>query len=152
MPGCLPGIFCPREGVIVMTERRKYPRYPVYCPVEYRCENDAPADTSITLNLCEGGALISTTKQIDKGAKLIIKISLKGEIFFIRGRVVHVEYEDCNKIYNIGVEFTENPLRFVRKLYDEIEAIMLYQRQYAKETGRPISLAEASLNWYTLPR
>jgi len=133
-------------------ERRKYPRYPIYCPIEYRPEGSAPPGTCITLNLCEGGALISTRKQLPAGATLIIKISLRGEIFFVRAKVVHVEYEEKGGIYTIGVEFQQNPFSFVRRFYDELEAIMLYQRQYAKETGRPISLAEASINWYNLPK
>jgi c-di-GMP-binding flagellar brake protein YcgR len=138
--------------MIDMVDRRRFPRYPIYCPIEYRCEDDAPADSSITLNLCEGGALISTNRRLGPGARLIIKIALKGEVFFVRARVAHVELEETTGIYNIGVEFVQNPFNFVRRFYDELEAIMLYQRQFAKETGRPISLAEASLNWYNLPR
>ncbi|MCM8761484.1 MAG: PilZ domain-containing protein [Candidatus Omnitrophica bacterium] len=135
-----------------MVERRRFPRYPIYCPIEYRCENDAPAGSSITLNLCEGGALISTDKRLETGSRLIIKISMKGEIFFLRARVVHVEHDDTIGVYTIGVEFLHSPLDFARKFYDELEAIMLYRRQFAKESGRPISLAEASINWYNLPR
>ena len=138
--------------MIDMDERRKYPRYPIYCPIEYRSEDSEPVDRSITLNLCEGGALISTKRQLERGAKLVIKIALKGEIFFMRATVVHVEFEEANQVYNIGVEFQQNPFDFVSRFYDELEAIMLYQRLYSKETARPISLAEASLNWYNLPR
>ena len=70
----------------------------------------------------------------------------------MRAKVVHVEFEEANQVYNIGVEFQQNPSDFVNRFYDELEAIMLYQRQYSKETLRPISLAEASLNWYNLLR
>jgi hypothetical protein len=140
------------KKMIDMTERRKFPRYPIYCPIEYKCADNAPPTTSITLNLCEGGALISTKKKIVSGTGLIIKIEFKGRIFFVRAKVVHVEFEERNRVYNMGVEFVRDESDFIRRFYDELEAIMLYQRQYGKEIGRPISLAEASLNWYNLPR
>lgn len=150
--GCQAFLVYAGKKMMDVVERRKYPRYPIYCPIEYRAAGSASAGSSITLNLCEGGALISTTKQLSPGADLIIKISLKGETFFVRAKVVHAEYEEVSAVYTIGVEFQQNPFSFVRRFYDELEAIMLYQRQYAKEARRPISLAEASLNWYNLPR
>ncbi|MBN2453188.1 MAG: PilZ domain-containing protein [Candidatus Omnitrophica bacterium] len=132
-----------------MIERRKHRRYSVYCPIEYKCEDDNPVDSSITINVSEGGALICTHKPIVPQTKVIIKMLLKGEVFFIRAKVVHSELDEDKGTYKIGIQFTENSFSFIRRLYEEIEAIMLYQREYAKQTGEQISLLDASKRWYS---
>ena len=132
-------------------ERRKYRRYSVYCPIEYKREDDNPIDACITLNLSEGGALISTEKPIPPATRIIIKIILKGEVFFVRARVVHVEPEKDTGVYNIGVQFEKSSFSFIRRFYEEIETILLYQREYAKQTGEQITLPEASMKWYNAP-
>jgi len=137
--------------MIEVNERRRFRRYPIYCPIEYKCENEEPRGASITLNLSEGGALITTKHEISPDTRLIIKMVLRGEIFFVRAKVVHVQYARDEGLYNVGVEFTQSTFNFTRKFYEEMEAIMLYQRQCSRETGRPISIAEASMKWYGAP-
>ena len=137
--------------MIEVNERRRFRRYPIYCPIEYKCENEEPRGASITLNLSEGGALITTKHEISPDTGIIIKMVLRGEIFFVRAKVVHVQYTRDEGLYNVGVEFRQNTFNFTRKFYEEMEAIMLYQRQCSRETGRPISIAEASMKWYGAP-
>lgn len=132
-------------------ERRRFRRYSVHCPIEYKCENDNPIDSSITINVSEGGALLCAKKPIPQESKIIIKMHLKGEVFFIRARVVYVDSVPEQGLYKIGVQFMQNSFSFIRRLYEEIEAIMLYQREYSKETGEQISLVDASKKWYNLP-
>lgn len=132
-------------------DRRRFKRYSLYCPVEYRCEDDSPIESSITLNLSEGGALISTNRLLAPDSRLIVKIPLKDETFFVRGRVVHVESGKEEGLHSVGVEFLQNPFNFIHKFYEELEAIMLFQRQYSKEALRPLTLAEASMKWHSFP-
>lgn len=132
-------------------DRRKFTRYPVYCPIEYRCEDGSPIDPSVTLNLSEGGALITSNRFLPLSTKLIIKMSFKGQPFFVRAKVVHVRSEKGSDTYSVGVEFLQNPFNFVRKFYEQIETIMLFQREYSAEAGRPVTLAEASMKWYSSP-
>lgn len=154
MLGSLPGICnysILRKTAMSTIERRKFRRYSVYCPIEYKCEDDNPIDSSITINVSEGGALICTKKPLSQATKLIIKMNLKGEVFFIRARVVYVDSVPEQGTYKVGVQFMENSFSFIRRLYEEIEEIMLYQREYAKETGEQISLLDASKKWYSNP-
>ena len=130
------------------TDRRMYQRYPIYCPIEYRCEDPAFAETSVTLNLGEGGALISTNRFHKTEAHLMVKISLKGEVFFIRSKVVHAHPEKHDALYSVGVEFLQSPPGFIRSLYEELETIMLYQSQAGAEAGNPLTLSEASIKWF----
>lgn len=131
-----------------MDERRRFTRYEVYCPIQYRSESDRPRDQTMTLNISEGGALIVSSNSLGLSTNIIIRVVLKSEEFFIRARTVHIEHGRENGTYMIGVEFLERPYSFTRKFYEELESIMLYQRQYSKEIGREISLADASVKWY----
>ena len=132
-------------------ERRRHKRYPIYCPIEYKSQDDNPIDSSVTLNISEGGALISTKRILKPNTDIIVKMVLSNTVFFVRARVVHAEDEELRRIYNIGVEFKDNSLTFLRRYYEEIEAIMCYQRECALRTGNDIALPEASMKWYSQP-
>ena len=134
--------------MINMEERRRFQRYPIYCPIEYKCEDSQPRKASITINISEGGALISAENLIEVATNLIIKIYFKNHDFFVKARVVHVQNGIEGDPFKIGVEFLESSLNFIRKFYEELETIMFYQRRYSKESARPISLTEASMRWY----
>lgn len=105
---------------VVMEERRGYDRYRIHRPIEYRCEVGRPADSSVTKNLSEGGALLSTRHALKTGARLIVKIALDGLTFFLRGRVAHVERTGlCS--HEAGVEFLDASPEFIRRYYREYE-------------------------------
>jgi len=135
-----------------MEERRRFPRYSVYCPIEYKGDEERPRAYSVTLNISEIGALIAAKSFINISAHLLLRMVFKGEEFFIRSRAVRIEKGSEDDSYNVGVEFLEKPFFFVRKLYEELESIMIYQRQYSKEMGVDMSLAEASVKWYSNTR
>lgn len=134
--------------MIKMEERRRYQRYPVYCPLQYKCADDTPRDSSITINVSEGGALLSTRRFLEVGRQIIVKVYLKNKDFFVRSRVVHVQKALTEGLYNIGIEFIDKSVDFMLKFYEELEVIMMYQRKYAEEMGTEISLADASIRWY----
>ena len=129
-------------------EKRRHERYPIYCPLEYKAEDAQPKEPSITLNISEGGALISAKRDLAVSSNIILKFKLKDEMFFIIGKVKHVRPDDSNGSYDIGIEFWDRPKTFTKKFYEELEGIRDYQKKYKEEQGDDISLAEASLNWY----
>lgn len=131
-----------------MEDRRRFSRYPLYCPIQFKCEDASPREASVTINLSEGGALINSQRLVETPGNLIIKVNMKNEEFFIRSRVVHVQCGPEDGSYNIGVEFINAPADFRGRFYEELEAIMLYQRECRNESGKDISLAEASARWY----
>ncbi len=128
--------------------KRRYERYPIYCPLEYKAEDEHPKEPSITLNISEGGALITTGRELPVPSNLIIKLKLKDETFFIISKVKHVRQAQDDGAYEAGVEFWDKPRSFGEKFCDELEAITSYQERYKEAQGSDISLAEASLNWY----
>lgn len=131
-----------------MEDRRRFTRYPIYCPIQFKCEDRTPRESSVTVNLSEGGAMVSTQKMVESPEKMIIRINMKNEEFFIRSRVVHVQCAPEEGAYSVGVEFMDAPFQFRERFYEELEAMMLYQREQTYLTGRDISLAEVSAKWY----
>ena len=129
-------------------ERRRYERYPIYCPLEYKAEDERPKESSITLNISEGGALISARRELTVVSNVILKVKLRDELFFIIGKVKHVRRDETNDAYEIGIEFWDRPKTFSKKFYEELDGIKDYQKRYREEQAGEISLAEASLNWY----
>lgn len=129
-------------------EKRRHERYPVYCPLEYKAEDTHPKEPCVTLNISEGGALISVKRGLPLASNLIMKLKLKDETFFIISKVKHVRQGGESDAYEVGVEFWDKPRVFSEKFYDEINGIKDYQKNYKAEHGDDISLAEASVNWY----
>jgi len=110
-----------------MIERRGYERYNVRCALEYRCEQGLLADSSVTLNLSERGALISTRHALKRGMRLIVRIVLDGLAFFLRSRVAHVERKNWIS-YKAGIEFLDAPQGFMRGFYREFEKHIIMAR------------------------
>ncbi|MFA5142890.1 MAG: PilZ domain-containing protein [Candidatus Omnitrophota bacterium] len=132
----------------VELERRRHPRYPIYCPLEYKAEDERPKESSITLNISEGGALISARRDLEMGSNIIVKMKLRDELFFIIGKIKHARPGDTMDTYEIGVEFWDKPRTFAKNFLAELDVIKDYQKRYREDEGGEISLAEASLNWY----
>ena len=129
-------------------DRRRHERYPIYCPLEYKAEDDQPKEPAITLNISENGALVSARRNLPINSNVILKFLLKDEMFFIIGKIRHIRQNDKKEIYEAGIEFWDKPRTFTKKFYDELQGIMEYQKRQKQELGNDISLAEASLDWY----
>jgi len=133
----------------IFEERRRFTRYPIYCPTQYKCEDSTPRDSAITMNMSEGGGLIAIRRDISVDSGLIFRFYFKQQEFLIRSRVVHVQHGLENGLYNIGVEFLEKSPDFTLNFYDEIEAVMLLQRKIKEARGQDVTMAEASMKWYS---
>ena len=129
-------------------ERRRYERYPVCCPLEYKAEDERPKELSTTINVSEGGALISAMRDLAISSNVILKLKMRGELFFIISQVKHIRKDEDIDAYEIGVEFWDKPRTFAKKFYEELEGIKDYQKRYKEEQASEISLAEASISWY----
>lgn len=132
-------------------ERRRFKRYPLYCPIQYNCEEHELEDPSITLNISEGGALISTRKPIEKTSVIKIKIALEHKHYTLEAKAVHIHPEMEKGLYSVGLEFIDRPSDFRDKFYEEVDAIISYQARCSLEAETEVSLAEASMKWYGNP-
>ncbi|MFA6142814.1 MAG: PilZ domain-containing protein [Candidatus Omnitrophota bacterium] len=134
--------------MIDIVERRRFKRYPVYCPMQYKREGAMPSDSSMSVNMCEGGALLTMPRAVETGENLIVRLFMKGKEFFVRSKVVHVQRLQERDPYSVGVEFMEKAPEFLMRFYEELEGIMFFQKRYSEELGKEVSLTEASMKWY----
>lgn len=132
----------------ITQEKRRHERYPICCPLEYKAEDVQPKEPSVALNISESGILISAKRDLAVSSNIILKFKLRGEMFFVIGKVKHAQPDKDSSAYNIGIEFWDKPKTFTKKLYEELDGIKDYQKRYKEKQGGDISLAEASLNWY----
>lgn len=131
-----------------LDDRRRWTRHPVCAPIEYNYDYGTPRQASRTLNISEGGALIPMRGFIGRGSNITLKIFLKNGYFVMRSRVAHVEKQRQDFLYHTGVEFLERPTDFTSKFRKELNDLGLYKIQCSKETGREVTLPEASARWY----
>lgn len=134
--------------VNTLQEKRRYERYPIYCPIEYKSEDHYPKEPSVTLNISEAGALITVGRELPLLSNLIIKLMLKDEVLFVISQIRHIRQKQNEEAFEAGIEFWDKPRDFDKKFHGELKAIKEYQRKYRKNQGSDISLSEASLNWY----
>lgn len=134
-----------------MEERRRFKRYPVYCPIQYKCEEHESENPSITLNISEGGALISIRKPIEHDSVVRIEIALDHKCYTLEAKAVHIHPEMEKGLYNVGLEFIDRPSDFRDKFYREVDTIISYQARCSQEVQTEVSLAEASMKWYSNP-
>lgn len=132
-----------------MEERRRSKRYNIYCPLEYVCKDKSVGESSISLNISDCGALISAENLLKVGTPVVVKVFLRDKSFDIESEVVRVQKEENSQLYNLGVKFLVRSWDFVKRFYDEIEAILLYKEILSHAKGVPISLTEASIEWYS---
>jgi hypothetical protein len=68
--------------------------------------------------------------------------------FFVKARIVHVQYENDKGYYNMGLEFKQLPPNFATMLYEELKEVESYKSRlsYGRET--PVSLREAAATYY----
>ena len=92
--------------------------------------------------------MISARRALAVSSNVILKFKLGDEMFFIIGKVKHVQPDESSGSYDIGIEFWDRPKTFTKKFYEELDGIRDYQKRYKEEQGGEISLPEASLNWY----
>lgn len=135
-------------SMIEFTERRKFKRFPIYCPLVYKAEGNLPRERSISINMSEGGAMMSSNRCLALGANLIVRLLLAKREFFLRSRIVHIQQQSTSDPYYMGIEFLDKRADFILKFYEEIEGIMHYRKLLSEENGREATLAEASMKWY----
>lgn len=129
-------------------ERRRTERYPIYHPIKYKSRYSYFKKPSITLDISENGALISTTEWVERAKNLSVDISFKNENFSLECKIIAIKPQEDGMSFDVRLQFMGQPYRFKRKLCDEIESLDLFRGNLSKETGREISMTEASMEWY----
>jgi c-di-GMP-binding flagellar brake protein YcgR len=131
-----------------LNDRRRYARFSVLAPVEYNYEYNKPKEPTRTLDLSEGGALISTRGFIGRGSNLTLGLFLKSGYTTLRSRVAHIERQARGDGYRAGLQFIEPSKDYINNFRREIDDLELFKIRCSREAGRPIPLSEASSRYY----
>ena len=140
----------PKE--IVVEEKRRFIRHPLCFPLSYRVVDKGARDSkkesrSSTLNISMGGLLFAAKRSVDAGSTIIVKMPFENKVFNIRAKVVHCDKSPETKLNNIGVRFYRTNDAFKVKLIEQIYLISEYRDLRSMQTGKEVSLEEASREW-----
>ena len=140
----------PRE--ISVEERRKFIRHPLCFPLSYKVIErigDAGGKElrASTINVGMGGLLFAAKKPVEAGSTILVKMPFENKVFNVRARVVHCDKNPETKLNNIGVRFYRENDAFKVKLIEQIYLISEYRDLKSMQTGRQMSLEEASREW-----
>ena len=106
-------------------EKRKYPRIDTNCVINYRIQELPDSyDLSQTKDISQGGVLITTNKQFEKGAQLTMnlripfvlqKIELNGEVVDSREITRDLSYETRVKFLGLNEDFFKKLGEFIKE-------------------------------------
>ena len=140
----------PKE--VAVEENRRFIRHPLCFPLSYKIVDKSVHESgkesrSNTLNISMGGLLFAAKRPVDAGSTIVIKMPFENKIFNIKARVVHCDKNPESKLNNIGVRFYRTNDAFKVKLIEQIYLISEYRDLKSMQTGKEMSLEEASREW-----
>jgi excisionase family DNA binding protein len=110
------------RGEKFVSERRRYPRFPVDLPIDYALAENERADVGSVANASEGGLMVFLNEQMDVGAKMIVFVPfiLDTEATGIKA-TCRVVWRDLGSVaggsrYQYGLQFMDISQDDVHKL------------------------------------
>lgn len=128
-------------------DKRQYIRHLLVSPLEFQISEDAETEKTRTVNVSEGGLMFMSKQPVEKGKVILLKMPLYDKVFSIKARVVHSVKDDAIGLHKIGVCFVSYSDAFKVKLIEQIYLIEEYRTLRSLQTGKEMSLQEASKEW-----
>ncbi|MDD5464933.1 MAG: PilZ domain-containing protein [Candidatus Omnitrophica bacterium] len=133
-------------------ERRHFIRHPLSLPLTYKIINsglgrsreDVRAQTS---NVSMGGLLFPGKHSVQPNSMVAIKMPFEDKMFNIKAKVVRCVNNPETKLYDIAVSFFRFHEAFKAKMIEQIYLISEYRDLLILQSGKEVSLAEASRKW-----
>jgi hypothetical protein len=137
-------------------EYRHFIRHPVCWPLSYTVIKPAKAiketketkeKKSQTINVSLGGLLFPGKKAVEPEEKVLIKMPFENKIFNVKAKVVRCVKNLDTNCYDIAVSFSRPQEAFKVKMIEQIYLISEYRDLLILQSGKEISLEEASRKW-----
>ena len=135
-----------------MIENRRFIRHPICLPLSFKVMTGAdpasqPSERSSTVNISLGGLLFSSTCEVQPEASIVIDMPFEEKVFNVRAKVVRCVKNPETKLNEIAVRFTRLQEAFKVKMIEQIYLIAEYRNLLKLESGKEVSLEEASRLW-----
>jgi len=135
---------------------RSYIRHPSDIPIQVDVTADNKTTNKVASkgaaaqglqlnNISHGGLAFNTSRPIDTGAVITLKINSVQPAFEAEGLVTHCNRE--GEHYVIGIEFISRDSLFVARMVEQVCHIEHYKRAIAEKEGRHLSGEEAAREW-----
>jgi len=133
-------------------ENRHFIRHPLCLPLSYKVieKNKSPAEKDVlseTVNVSLGGLLFPSKHPVDPDSRIMIKMPFENKVFNVRAQVVRCMHNSETKLYDIAVNFLRTQEAFKAKMIEQIYLIAGYRDMLSLQTGKEVSLEEASRKW-----
>jgi c-di-GMP-binding flagellar brake protein YcgR len=134
-------------------EYRRFIRHPLCLPLSFtvvkpgRKKTEDDSERSKTINVSLGGLLFPSKKAVAEGSGIVIKMPFESKVFNIRANVVRCVKRAETKLYDIAVSFSRPQEAFKVKMIEQIYLIAEYRDLLRVQTGKEVTLEEASLKW-----
>ena len=139
----------PRE--VAVEEKRRFIRHSLCFPLSYKVIDKgvggAKESPASTLNISMGGLLFAAKRPVEEGSTIVVKMPFENKVFNIRAKVVRCDKNPETKLNNIGVRFFRTNDAFKVKLVEQIYLISEYRDLKSMQTGKEMSLEDASREW-----
>jgi len=135
-----------------LVERRHFIRHPLTLPLIYSVIKPEIRESSQdkrvkTNNISIGGLSFPTKHPVEVNSIILIKMPFENKIFNVQAKVVRCENNPETKFYDIAVKFLRLHEAFKVKMIEQIYLIAEYRDLLILQTGKEISLEEASRKW-----
>ena len=131
-------------------ERRRFIRHPISLPLKYKVikQGELPeAMEAETKNISIGGLSFPAKRPVKADSMIAISMPFEDKVFNIKARVVRCENNPETRLYDIAVNFFRLHEAFKVKMIEQIYLIAEYRDLLTLETGKEVSLEEASHKW-----
>jgi len=141
-----------KEKQLQAIERRHFIRHPVAFPLVYKVMKQGRGKEqqdlrSETVNLSVGGLLFPAKHSVEPNSMIEIKMPFENKIFNLKAKVVRCVNNPETKLYDVAVSFFRLHEAFKAKMIEQVYLISEYRDLLNLQTGKEISLEEASRKW-----
>ncbi len=127
-----------------MNERRRWKRYTIAYPIEYKGVYTSQPLTLIDVS--REGIAFTTGEKLNKDDKIDVHIYMKKKMFNLQALVVHaMSHKDGYRL--IGAKLIDAPDDFVEGLEREIGEIEAFHRQTNLYQNKKLTLKTASMEY-----
>jgi hypothetical protein len=128
-------------------EKRRFIRHLLVSPLEFQLTDEKEFEKTKTVKVSEGGLMFMSKRKVPVGTVINIQMPLYDKIFKIKAKVEHASMDKGSDLCRIGVSFLSYADAFKVKLIEQIYLIEEYRVLRSLQTGKDISLQEASREW-----